>query len=221
MSRLDEFMCKYRNDLMCNQTDSRKEGGFSLVELAVALMVIAALIVMLLKGHDIIQSVRVHQTVKHIKLLEAGIGQFIQRYGQLPGDIPNPEDFIPNCTTANNCLPGGDGNGAVHNATHEAYLGWHAHLLLLDLIPESVAGSYIRPEQRMPHFLATQDMFLFIHALNVKVAEKIDRMIDDGKPKTGQLRVNINYNNCVMPTGNSYNIHGNSDVCNLEFFIKH
>jgi len=88
----------------------RSEQGFTLVELAIALMIIGLLLGAVLKGNELFENARVTKTATYIKAYETAATSFRTSYGALPGDITDPGARLPNCTTAP-CNTGGDGDG--------------------------------------------------------------------------------------------------------------
>ena len=66
---------------------SHKESGFSLIEIAMSLMVVGVLIGATLKGRDIILRARLHKTLSQITQIQLGKSVFQERYGALPGDF--------------------------------------------------------------------------------------------------------------------------------------
>lgn len=90
----------------------KRENGFTLVELAIALMVIGLLIGGVLKGQELIENARITRVVKDLNDYDAAVMIFRGAYNALPGDIRNPTR-IPNCDSApcNNVV--GVGNGQI------------------------------------------------------------------------------------------------------------
>lgn len=85
------------------------QAGFTLVELAIVMIIIGLLIGGVLQGQQMIANARVTSTVAEIESFEAAMVSFTDMYGELPGDIMDPGSRIPNCTTTD-CLAGGLGN---------------------------------------------------------------------------------------------------------------
>jgi len=81
-------------------TSLRKAAGFTLVELAIALMIIGILLGGVLKGQELIQSARATQFVRQINSYDTALKAFYSLYNAFPGDMNNPSSKIPNCTTA-------------------------------------------------------------------------------------------------------------------------
>lgn len=82
--------------------------GFTLIELAIALMVIGLLIGGVLKGQELINNARIIKTVKQVQDYKAAVQIFRSTYDAWPGDIRTPSR-IPNCTGLP-CMAAGNGN---------------------------------------------------------------------------------------------------------------
>ena len=96
------------------QKNSRSQAGFTLVELAIVMIIIGLLIAGVLKGQELIGNARVTATVAQIKAIDAAVSTFKDTYQGLPGDLPNNIARLPNCTVANNCgFAGSNGDGVL------------------------------------------------------------------------------------------------------------
>jgi prepilin-type N-terminal cleavage/methylation domain-containing protein len=86
------------------------QAGFTLVELAIVMIIIGLLIAGVLKGQELIGNARVTATVAQIKGIDAATSTFKDTYASLPGDLIAPATRLPNC--AGLCAPAapnGDG----------------------------------------------------------------------------------------------------------------
>jgi prepilin-type N-terminal cleavage/methylation domain-containing protein len=102
------------------KTYSNSEKGFTLVELAVVMIIIGLLIGGVLKGQELIKSAKVTSTISQVKAIDAATSTFQDIYAGLPGDLLAADTRLPGCDTNSICAvggTGGDGDGIVENAT--------------------------------------------------------------------------------------------------------
>jgi prepilin-type N-terminal cleavage/methylation domain-containing protein len=93
----------------------KKQSGFTLIELAIVLVIIGLLLGGVLKGQELINSSRIKNVVNDFNSTSAAIYGYQDRYRQLPGDDPGTNARWPAATgfPANTF---GDGDGAINNA---------------------------------------------------------------------------------------------------------
>lgn len=89
----------------------RSADGFTLVELAIVMIIIGLLIAGVLKGQQLIGNAKVTATVAQIKGIDAATSTFRDMYANLPGDIVSPTTRLPNCLGT--CATVGNGDGSV------------------------------------------------------------------------------------------------------------
>lgn len=81
---------------------TQKNNGFTLVELAIALMVIGLLIGGVLKGQELIENARITRTIKDFSDFDTAVMIFRTSYNGLPGDFAYP-NRLNNCTGTTLC----------------------------------------------------------------------------------------------------------------------
>ncbi|MEM8833927.1 MAG: prepilin-type N-terminal cleavage/methylation domain-containing protein [Pseudomonadota bacterium] len=91
-----------------------KESGFTLVELAIVMIIIGLLIGGILKGQELIANAQTTATIAQIKGIDGALSTFDDKYSALPGDMDDVGARLANCVTT--CAVDGDGNGRIDGA---------------------------------------------------------------------------------------------------------
>ena len=204
-----------------------RQHGFTLVEMAIVLVIIGLLLGGILKGQELITSARVRNIADQNSGVQAAYYGFIDRYRQVPGDwgATNAVKAIPGVTT------GGNANGRLDavggNAYIEALALWE-HLSKSRFIQGNFEGGTAAPSQddtdKAPRnafngFLMlyrssdyqelgggtpTEQLNLILGAgIPVNVLAELDRKIDDGLPQSGVLRHAVTSGGVFGPISNS------------------
>ena len=107
----------------------RKQHGFTLVEIAIVLVIIGLLLGGILKGQELITSARVRNLITQIDGVKSAYYGFQDRYRALPGDFTQADTQIPGETQGANV--DGNGNGEIeasatgpNGAVNESILVW-------------------------------------------------------------------------------------------------
>ena len=95
-------------------TAVRSQAGFTLVELAVVMIIIGLLIGGVLKGQELIANAQITSTIAQVKGIDAATSTFRDMYSGLPGDLRSPATRLPTCTAAPcNVTAAGVGDGRL------------------------------------------------------------------------------------------------------------
>ena len=117
----------------------RKQHGFTLIEIAIVLVIIGLLLGGVLKGQELITSARVRNLISTQDGVKSAYFGFLDRYRALPGDYGNASANIPNCGT---CL-NGNNNGQITTQAaggpNEEFVSAWEHLSRAGF----VTGSYV------------------------------------------------------------------------------
>lgn len=91
-----------------------KMSGFTLVELAIVLMIIGLLIGGVLRGQEMMNNARLQNISKQVTSYGAAVTMFRDTYSAYPGDLATAQARIPGCQAgnANGCV-NGDGSGII------------------------------------------------------------------------------------------------------------
>ena len=91
----------------------QRQLGFTLIELAIVLVIIGLIVGGILVGQSLISAAGVRAQITQIEKYNAAVNTFRGKYGYLPGDIPNPYASQFGFATRGT-LPGeGNGNGVI------------------------------------------------------------------------------------------------------------
>lgn len=85
--------------------------GFSLVELAIVLIIIGLIVGGVLKGQDLIESARVNSIQTQLNEIRVATSTFLNKYDDLPGDIQSTKAGLVSSETGFTST--GDGNGQI------------------------------------------------------------------------------------------------------------
>ena len=77
------------------QTKNTKQGGFTLVEIAIVLVIIGLLLGGILKGQELINNAKVRSVADRQNSLKAAWFGFIDRYNFIPGDSRRARQLVP------------------------------------------------------------------------------------------------------------------------------
>ena len=100
-----------RNTPVGGKSDESQR-GFTLVELAIVLVIIGLIIAAVLKGQELIVSARLKSTISDIDAIRSATNTFRDKYGALPGDYVNAQVRV-GTPAGITWASVGDGNGVI------------------------------------------------------------------------------------------------------------
>lgn len=185
----------------------RKQTGFTLIEIAIVLVIIGLLLGGVLKGQELITSARVRNLISQQDGIKAAYFGFLDRFRALPGDYSQASTNIANVAAGAN----GNGNGQIQatgggGAIDEHIAAWD-HLSKAGFIngsftyaasPETPASAPTNPYVRYIRVIYDTAYGTPTPAIrhNIKtgnqipsdIMAEIDRKVDDGNPVGGNFQ---------------------------------
>jgi prepilin-type N-terminal cleavage/methylation domain-containing protein len=186
----------------------KRASGFTLIEIAIVLVIIGLLLGGVLKGQELITSARVRNFIQQQDGVKAAYFGFLDRYRALPGDYRNATDNIANIAIGLAACGGGNGNGdgtIISGAVVENILVWE-HLSKAGFITgtytcAAVAGAGTGPTNPYGQFLNLVFDANYATAGGVSrhnlqtganvpsdILAEVDRKVDDGNSVQGVFR---------------------------------
>ena len=192
----------------------RKQAGFTLIEIAIVLVIIGLLLGGVLKGQELINNARVKSYANDFRNIPVYIYGYQDRFRALPGDDAVVATHIPGATLATTPV-GTVGNGVINGAwnsvtgTDETCLFWQ-HVRLANLAtgsstvncaaltggyyPQNANGGNIGIQSNVGFATITAPTTMtgtyIICSANIlgQFVLQLDLTMDDGNPQTGSMR---------------------------------
>ncbi len=122
--------------------------GFSLVELAIVLVIIGLITGGILTGQELIRASELNSVMADVNKYKTAVNTFKLKYNALPGDLANATAYwgtasggCPNGAGTGTQTCNGNGNGQIGRANSESYRAWQ-HLANSGLISGNYTGVY-------------------------------------------------------------------------------
>jgi prepilin-type N-terminal cleavage/methylation domain-containing protein len=188
----------------------QKQTGFTLVEIAIVLVIIGLLLGGILKGQELINSAKVKNLANDFRTVPTYIYGYQDKFKALPGDDPAANAHVNGATNATTPASS-QGNGVINGLwnsttqTDESFLFWQ-QVRLANLaagptdpadatyVPTNAVGGKIgitspttTPAQTVAGLTGTY--MICSSGILGKFAKQLDIQMDDGNTATGSMRI--------------------------------
>lgn len=183
-----------------------QQSGFTLVEIAIVLVIIGLLLGGVLKGQELINSAKVKNLANDFRVIPTYVYAYQDKFKALPGDDPQVTTHVG--ATGQSGTNGTLGNGVIEGAwdsaetgTNEANVFWqHVRLANLAAGPTTLAAGFA-PTNAVGGRIGitsattaqtvgglTGTYLVCSGAILGKFAKQLDIQMDDGNTATGSMR---------------------------------
>lgn len=170
------------------------QSGFTLVEIAIVLVIIGLLLGGILKGQELIVQARIKNVANDLNGISAAVYSYQDRYRMLPGDDNTAGGRWPANAGCAAAAPNGTGNGTLTTGTPDETVLFWQHLRRAGLIggdactsdpPLNAAGGRTVVQTGA---LGLSGLAVCSTGLPARIAAAIDSQFDNGRPDGGAVR---------------------------------
>lgn len=180
------------------------EKGFTLVELAVVLIILGAIFMSVLKVESMVKNAKIRQVINQYREVRTAILVYKDKYGYLPGD-----DSLANVHVGSALLGNGDGKidalerfyasehisyaGLIKGKYTAAYIGTYPATPILHAFSLNPTTDYV-----LFNYASTFTFGTVLHTMNKNaiyffnlpydVAQAVDQALDDGDYRVGNVQ---------------------------------
>ncbi|MDB5800394.1 MAG: hypothetical protein JWL63_1333 [Rhodocyclales bacterium] len=195
-----------------------QQSGFTLVEIAIVLVIIGLLLGGVLKGQELINSAKSKAVISDFRNTATMIAAYQDRFRTLPGDDRAANTHLATAVVATTFACGAAPAGAISNGgidgcwnsttvTDESVLMWQhlrlanlasgdttaptAALVAADWLPRNSEGGQVGVQGIAPFTGMTGRMFVCQGNVSGRIALQVDSTMDDGLPNQGSIRFGV------------------------------
>ena len=190
----------------------RAQSGFTLVEIAIVLVIIGLLLGGVLKGQELIENGRIKSAANDLNGISAAYNSYLDRYRRVPGDdgpIATLTGRGGSWTTGG--IKAGNADGVINLAAAQTFDGgadiFFQHLRAANFItgnpgdtginalPVNAWGGRLGVANAVVQGRPATRLVACLGSVPGKAAAALDVQLDDGRPNNGTLRATQGANN--------------------------
>jgi prepilin-type N-terminal cleavage/methylation domain-containing protein len=169
-------------------TIRKNNSGFSLVEMAISVIIIGILITGIATGLDILVASKTTGVIADLQNYKRAYDEFKLKYNVLPGDMPDAIEIL-------GAAQQGDGDSQIESGSEENVMAWQ-HLALAGLIDGNYSGNPTIPVEAGvdfpagPHENTVYDMTYFSIASTIMMLGGHNAIVYAGPNTTDAIPLN-------------------------------
>jgi prepilin-type N-terminal cleavage/methylation domain-containing protein len=214
---------------------ARKQQGFSLIEMAIVLVIIGLLMGGILKGQSLIESSRVKSTLQDVDAIISAYHAYYDRFRQLPGDDGALTALqarggawasVPSAGNLNGLLDvtaaqamTGDGENATffQHLRAAGFLGGNPTDAGLAALPRHALGGVMGVTANAVTGMAANGKYVCLGSVSGTAARSIDTLRDDGVPNAGSVRATTGTANTAPSSAATVYVDSDSYTVCVQF----
>lgn len=201
---------------------NKYQKGFTLVEIAIVLVIIGLLLGGVLKGQELINSAKVKNLANDFRSIPVFIYGYQDKFKRLPGDDPNADTRFTGGKKAS-VTGQTPGNGVIEGSWNSTDVGsenvlfWQ-HVRLAGLapgstdftssttasLPSNAEGGAIGIQMSTPIKGLSGTYYICSSGISSKLAQQLDTTLDDGAGDKGTLRAQSSTSTDAAKDGETY-----------------
>lgn len=199
--------------------------GFSLIEVAIAIVVIGLVVGLSLKGKELIHTAKLNSIVDQVNAFRMAAQMFTDKYSAIPGDFNNAKEMI------DSSLENGAGISSITSVSDAKRFWKHlvaSGLLSVELIngfPVSKIGGYFSVSTNVGGYegtwvilsKGTSNNTSFSGIISQEDAYIIDKKYDNGVPSSGEIRTLRVSGSNLVSIGQKYDLKSKKSDCIIMF----
>jgi prepilin-type N-terminal cleavage/methylation domain-containing protein len=186
----------------------KNQKGFTLVEMAIVLVIIGLLLGGVLKGQELIDNSKIKNAINDIKGISAAYNGYVDRFRQVPGDdgplttltnrsgswgqvnLAGNMDGILSSTAANTFTGGGETAAFFQHVKAAGFLAGNPADTGVNALPRNAFGGLTGVSGFTTSVMGFQanGKYVCMGSIPGKAARAMDVSLDDGMPSTGTFR---------------------------------
>lgn len=188
----------------------KKQGGFTLVEIAIVLVIVGLLLAGVLKGQELIESSKIRASVSELNSITAANNAYTDRFRVAPGDdgptaaalqarggpwanvtVAGNQDGILVSTAAQSVAPTLESLGFWQHLKAAGFISGSPADIGVAALPRNSFGGLIGVVGPAAAITGANGRSVCITQVPGKAARALDTQLDDGIPNTGDVRTTL------------------------------